>query len=211
LSPVGKGGGLKAPNEFALRLRTALHDIRTSYPKLLDRLGTALCAAFDVAGGMPAGRKTIAGRAAQLAVAVSEPSLKAFALRLADGALENRAWIESVANLLARKSAERWSDSDEYEFHHQLEVASSRFKRTELAMIGTTRLRNGHACRIALTKSDGTEVGDLIDWAGMDENRIRPVETEIDRILSQHGRHGLAAAMRAIWSRLTPQESSNES
>jgi hypothetical protein len=36
----------------------------------------------------------------------------------------------------------------------------------------------------------------------MDENRIRPLEGQIKELLCLHGRHGLAAAMRAIWSEL---------
>lgn len=207
LPPIGKGG-LKTPDELAARLRTALHEIRTAYPKLIERLRNAICAAFDVAAKTPARRSIISDRATQLAVAVTEPALKAFALRLADTALDDRAWVESVANLLARKSPERWLDNDETEFHHQLEIAAARFKRTEMAFIGTTRKLNGHACRIAITKSDGSEVGDLVDWNGMDESRIRPVETEIEQILSKHGRHGLAAAMRAIWRQLDAEEKS---
>jgi hypothetical protein len=195
--------GLKTPDELAARLRTALHDIRTAYPKLIERLHNAICAAFDIGAKTPAARSKIADRAAQLATAVTEPSLKAFALRLADVAIDDRAWVESVSNLLARKSPERWLDIDETEFHHQLEIAAGRFKRTEMTFIGTTRRLNGHACRIAITKSDGSEVGDLIDWNGMDESRIIPVETEIQQILSKHGRHGLAGAMRAIWTELT--------
>lgn len=201
LAPIGKNG-LKNPNELAARLRTALHEIRTAYPKLITRLENAMCAALDVDIGMPARRSIIAGRAVQLAATVTEPALKAFALRLADTALDDRAWVESVANLLARKSPERWLDIDETEFHHQLEIAAGRFKRTELTLIGTTKKLNGHAYRIAITMSNGTEVGDLVNSDGMDENRIRPVEVEIQQMLVRHGRHGLAAAMRAIWTQL---------
>lgn len=205
LPPVGKDG-LKEPDELAARLRVALHEIRTAYPKLIDRLRNGVFAAFDVAAKTPLGRNIIAERALQLANAVTEPTLKAFALRLADTALNDRSWVESVANLLARKSPERWLDNDETDFHHQLEIASRRFKRTEMTFIGTTRKLNGHACRIAITKSDGTEVSDLVDWNGMDESSIRPVETKIQQILSKHGRHGLAAAMRAIWTQLNVEE-----
>ncbi|MFZ4766854.1 MAG: hypothetical protein ACOYMN_18030, partial [Roseimicrobium sp.] len=209
LPPIG-GDGLKTPDELAARLRTALHEIRTAYPNLIERLRNAICAAFDVEAKTPAARRNIADRAAQLAAAVTEPALKAFALRLADTALDDRAWVESVANLLARKSPERWLDNDETEFHHQLEIAAGRFKRTEMTFIGTTRKLNGHACRIAITKSDGSEVGDLVDWNGMDESRIGSVETEIQQILSKHGRHGLAAAMRAIWTELNNVEKSKK-
>ena len=205
LPPVGKNG-LKSPDELASRLRAALHDIRTAYPVLLTRLENAIGAAFNVSVSMPESRRIIAARAAQLAGAVTEPGLKAIAGRFADNVLGDREWIESIANLLARKSPERWLDSDETEFHHQLQVAAGRFKRTELALIGTNRKIDGHACRIALTKSDGTEVGDLVNWAGMDENRIRPVEREISQILAEHGRLGLAAAMRAIWTQIDTEE-----
>jgi hypothetical protein len=207
LPPIGSDG-LKTPDELAarLRLRTALHEIRTAYPKLIERTRNAICAAFDVAAKAPAGRSIISDRAAQLAVAVTEPALKAFALRLADLALDDRAWVESVANLLARKSPERWLDNDETEFHHQLQIAAGRFKRTEMIFIGTTKKLNGHACRIAITKSDGSEVGDVVNWDGMDESRIGPVEGEIQQILAEHGRYGLAAAMRAIWTQLNAEE-----
>jgi hypothetical protein len=205
LPPIGKDG-LKTPDELAARLRTALHEIRTAYPKLIERIRNAICAAFDVDAKMPTGRSIIADRAAQLAVAVTEPALKAFALRLADTVLDDRGWVESVANLLARKSPERWLDHDETEFHHQLEIAAARFKRTEMTFIGTTKKLNGHACRIAITKSDGSEVADLVNWDGMDESLMRPVEREIQQILSKHGRHGLAAAMLAIWTQLGAEE-----
>ncbi|MFH1010325.1 MAG: hypothetical protein V1784_03720, partial [bacterium] len=210
LPPIGREG-LKAPDELAARLRTALHEIRTAYPKLIERLRNAICAAFDVAAKTPGARSIIADRAAQLAVAVTDPALKAFALRLADTALNDRAWVESVANLLAHKSPERWLDNDETEFHHQLEIAAGRFKRTEMSLMGTTKKLNGHACRLAITKSDGSEVSDLVDWNSMDESQIRPVESEIQQILSKHGRHGLAAAMRAIWTQLEAEEKPKES
>ncbi len=210
LPPIHRDG-LKTPDELAASLRTALHEIRTAYPNLIERLRKAIYAAFDVDPKMPTGRSIIVERAAQLAIAVTEPALKVFALRLADPALDDRAWVESVANLLARKSPERWLDNDETEFHHQLEIAAGRFKRTEMAFIGTTRKLNGHACRIAITKSDGSEVGDLVDWNGMDESRIRQVELEFQQILCKHGRHGLAAAMRAIWTELHAEKTSKKS
>jgi hypothetical protein len=210
LAPIGDKG-IRTPEELAGRLRKALHEIRIAYPKLVTRLRNAICAAFDVEAGIPAGRSIIAARAAQLCAVVTEPTLKAFAVRLSDYALNDKAWVESIANLLARKSPERWIDNDETEFHHQLVTTAGRFKRTELVLIGTMRKFNGNALRIAITKSDGSEVGDLVHWDGIDENRIHPVEAEIQQILSRHGRDGLAAAMRAIWSQLYREEKSRES
>lgn len=209
LAAIGKDNH-SDPEELASRLRRALHEIRIAYPTLIHRLEAAIFAAFDVdkASGT---RKTISARAAQLSVVLTEPVLKSFVVRVADTLLDDRAWVESIANLLTRKSCERWVDSDETEFHHQLEIAAGRFKRTELARIGTSKRLNGHACRIALTRSDGSEVGDLVNWEGMDEKKIAPVEGQIQQILSQHGRHGLAAALRAIWTQLDSKNRVRES
>jgi hypothetical protein len=173
-------------------------------------LEKAIFAAFDIDERVGA-RKVIAARAVQLAAVLTEPVLKSFVIRVSDAALDDRGWVESIANLLTRKSCERWVDNDETEFHHQLEIAAGRFRRTELARIGTSNRLNGHACRIALTKSDGTEVGDLVNWEGMDESKIGPVEGQILQILSQHGRHGMAAALRAIWSQLDVNDRLKES
>jgi hypothetical protein len=210
LPAIGKEG-LKDPEELASRLRRALHEIRIAYPTLIHRLELAIFAAFDIDNGSAATRSIITGRAAQLATVLTEPVLKSFVIRVADTVLEDRAWVESIANLLTRKSCERWLDNDEMEFHHQLANAAGRFKRTELARIGTSSRLNGHACRIALTKSNGNEVGDLVNWEGMDESRIAPVEGQILEILTQHGRHGLAAALRAIWAQLDANDRMKES
>lgn len=180
LPPIGQEG-MSDPEELASRLRRALHEIRIAYPTLIHRLEMAIFAAFDVEKDITSARDIIAGRAAQLATVLTEPVLRAFVIRVADTALNNRAWVESIANLLTRKSCERWVDSDEMEFHHQIEIAASRFKRTELARLGTSKRLNGHVCRIALTKSDGNEVGDIIDWEGMDESKILPVEGHIQQ------------------------------
>lgn len=209
LPAIGKEG-LKEPEELASRLRCALHEIRVAYPTLIHRLDSAIHAAFDINNGSASARSMITSRAAQLTTVLTEPVLKSFAIRVADTALDDRAWVESIANLLTRKSCERWVDSDETEFYHQLENATGRFKRTELARIGTSSRLNGHACRIALTKSDGSEVGDLINWEGMDESRIAPVEDQIQQILTQHGRHGLAAVLRAVWAQLDENDRTKE-
>ena len=205
LPPIGPEG-IEDAEELASRLRRALHEMRMAYPSLIHRLEAAVFAAFDTDKTGAEARTAIAGRAAQLAAVLTEPVLKSFVIRVADSGLDERAWVESVANLLTRKSCERWMDSDETEFHHQLESAVGRFKRTELARIGTSKRLNGQACRIALTKSDGSEVGDLINWDGMDESKIGPVEGQIRQILKQHGRHGLAAALRAIWTQLDDKD-----
>ncbi len=196
------GGHVLDPNELAEHLKKAIHAIQTAYPELLRRIGNSLCAAFGITQGMPQGREMIATRAAQLVPAVTEPTLRAFALRLSDEKLNHTAWLESMGNLLARKSPERWCDIDEIEFNHQLEISVGRFKRTEFTLVGDAKRLNGHTCRIALTRSDGTEVGDLVDLNGLDKSLLKEARSEIESILDQLGVHGLAATMEVLWYRL---------
>ena len=203
-APISSHAGEDSPDpkELASQLKKATHAIQTAYPELLKRIGDSICAAFGISQGMPLGRGMISIRATQLVPAVTEPTLKAFSLRLADTKLDQSAWLESVANLLARKSPERWRDLDETEFLHQLEIISGRFKRTEFALIGLGKNLNGHSLRIALTRSDGTEVGDLVDWNGLDEVQLEEAQSLIDDLLDQLGSHGLAGMMKSLWYRL---------
>jgi hypothetical protein len=203
LPPVGESAAA-TPEEFASRLANAMHELRTAYTKLIERLGKAICSAFDLQRGLAVDRPILSERASLLARTITEPGLRAFALRLADPHLEqHRAWVESVANLLAKKSPERWTDVDEAEFYHQLELTAARFRRVEAAhRLGGKYKLNGNACRIALTRTDGTELDDLINWDGLKEDSIHSIQAEISEILSRHGRRGLAAAVRALWAKL---------
>jgi hypothetical protein len=199
------------PREFAECLAAALHEIRTAYSKLLERLGNAICAAFDGTKGVAEERATIVERAAQLVPAVTEPGLKAFAVRLTDASLGERAWIESVASLLVHKSPERWANADETEFHHRLELAAARFRRVEAALFLRSKIKlNGHACRIAITKTDGSEVHELVRWDDMADQTLKPIEAELGEIISRHGRQGLAAVMKVLWQRLEQTATNKE-
>jgi hypothetical protein len=191
------------PGEFGGRLAAALQEIRTAYSKLVERLGKAICAAFDAVRGVAEERAAIQYRAAQLLASVTEPNLKAFAVRLADTSLGDRAWIESVATLLARKSPERWADVDESDFYHQLELIAGRFRRVEATLsLGAKMKLNGNACRIAITKTDGSEVNDLVRWDDVADETLGSIKMELGDIISRHGRRGLAAAMKVLWEEL---------
>jgi hypothetical protein len=119
--------------------------------------------------------------------------------------LDDRHWIESIGNFLSKKSPERWHDRDEAEFHHQLQINSERFKRTELVVSQPNDL-NGKGCRVLLTTAEGHEVGDLVDWEGLDEDLVNMVEIDFRKMLESYGRHGFAAAIRAVWKHLELKE-----
>ena len=142
---------------------------------------------------------------------VSDPSLKPFVFRLSDAALPRRQWLESLGSLLARKAPERWADQDELEFRHQLATYATRFMRVE-----SIAFRSGaaadNACRLVMTRRDGSEVNHVFQWDTGEANSISAqVEREIAALIAQHGSRGLAAAARVVWNALQTPGSNKES
>jgi hypothetical protein len=204
LPPITTSGKGNA-EELAKCLRSAIHELQVAYPNLVNRIAKALYAAFDMVYDITTSRNILSARARSLANAVTEPSLKAFALRLADDGIADRPWLESIANLIVRKSPERWLDSDETEFYHQLQQIALRFRRSELANIGKKTVHGGAACRVALTLSDGTEVTDLVTVETKPSSTLTNLENEFASLLASNGRTGIVAAVRALWRSLDIQ------
>lgn len=188
--------------EFAARLQSAIHTIRMAYPELLNRIEEAVMSAFEIDTSLATARDSLRERAKYLQSHINESALKALCGRLSDSSLEKIPWIESLGNLLAKKSPERWMDQDEDEFLHQLSIMSGRFKRTEFLHHHTSFVEGGMTSRIAITRSDGSEVGHLIDRSGLDDKRIHDARGEVATLLDRLGTHGLAATLDVLWERL---------
>lgn len=165
----GRAEGTSAV-EFASRLRDAMDTLRAAYPALLERIRARVCQA--VGAPADADRGALA-ELAQTAVAVREPRLRAFALRLADTALGDEAWTEALASMVALKPPARWSNGDEARCGDELDVLGTTFRRVRA--IHFTEHAPGAAVRVALTRGDGTERAEVVDleWGVPEEERAR--------------------------------------
>jgi hypothetical protein len=189
-------------NGFASALQHSIHELREAYPGLLRRMSESVRQNFHSTQSLSSFRKTIGDRVVQLMNVVSDPGLRTFMLRLNDQHLNDIAWLESLGSTLVRKAPERWEDADEVEFHHKLSIHSNRFARTEAAAIDAApKYLNGHACRLALTRTNGAEVYRLIHWEAEDDEKLAALEEEISKLLHRSPL-GLAAATRALWASL---------
>src|SRR5207245_9970993 len=72
---------------FVEALKRALEELKAAYPDLLARMEATLVGALDRPGQFEEVRRALATVASKLVVAVAEPRLKAFCLRLADTTL----------------------------------------------------------------------------------------------------------------------------
>lgn len=203
LDPFSADGKLdeQSLDAFVAAMATSVRELLGAYPALLERISDALARATETAGAAEIVQATLSRRAARLVSTVAEPELRSFVLRLADTKLSAKAWLESVASLLARKPPERWAELDEREFHHRLKLIARRFIRVEAALTaGGDALEappGQDVYRLVITGADGRELEDLVRGAG-DTPEARALEEQFATLLSQHGRAGLLAAARAL-------------
>ena len=203
--PINEQSDIKneTDRDFVRCLKDALIELKMAYPELRERLKRQLLNAFDYAHSFSKMRKSVAARAEHLAIAISEPKLKAFCLRLMDENLPEVEWIESVGSYLVSKPPEKWNDNDEDRFEQQLLQLVLRFSRVESIIFSKTgNSKNGAGMRLSLTQSDGDELNNVIFIAQEDEDEIKKLKQSVSAMISKHKHIGLAAAYLAIWENL---------
>jgi hypothetical protein len=188
---------------FIRGLKAALDELRAAFTELQERLRKLLREAFDLPGGFQQFRTALARRAEQVVLGVNEPKLRAFCLRLMDDNLPESEWLESLGSFLALKPPAKWHDAEEDLFVQELSLLSTRFHRVESIVFADGKpSKSGIGIRLAITQANGTEHEQVIHFAADEENRLRELQEQFDVLLTKDKRLGLAAASRAIWSKL---------
>jgi hypothetical protein len=195
--------------ELAGKLAKAVGEIKGSYDELLTRLAASIKDAFQTNSEIAEFRRELASRAKAIEKDLVEADIRAFVIRLADTNLDYRNWLESLANHVSKKSANRWTDADEDAFDQRLALLAKRMLRAEAALSDLTRKGlNGdaeRALRLALTRPDGKEAAQLVHWTKSEEQKVEELEKQITALIEANGRAGLGAATRALWKHLQKQ------
>jgi hypothetical protein len=188
---------------FVKTLKEALDELRAAYPELQDRLRRRLREAFDLPGNFRQFRITLAGRAEEIILNITEPKLKAFCLRLMDDNLPETDWLESLGSYLALKPPSKWNDAEEDIFGQELAQLAIRFHRIESIVFVDGKLpRNSVGVRLAITQASGVEHEQVIHFAVEEEEQLHGLQAQFEALLSENRRLGLAAASRALWATL---------
>jgi hypothetical protein len=188
--------------KFVERLHDALDELRVSYTELLGRIKAEFVSYFERPGGFDGTRKTVASSAQEIIVAVTEPRLKAFCLRLSDEVLPESEWLESLGSLLCSKPPAKWLDRDEAAFRDELARLVRQFRRVESTAFGGAASGAMQAMRVAITCQDGTEVEQIVYLDATEESRVAELQSAIFHLVQGEGRLGVLAATRAIWAQL---------
>jgi hypothetical protein len=201
-------------DRFVQTVEIAIRELRDCYSTLLERVAQVIGAALDLSGSLGEIRAVAMTRAAHALPAVIEPELKAFLMRLGDTSLPDRAWIESLASLVAKKPPERWADPDESEFEHRLPQLVRRFRRVEATLFeGSPDNKiadHATAYRLVVTAGDGREVEEVLRASEQDGPTLKRLERELGALLQRHGRLGALAAARALMTSISQSEADED-
>jgi hypothetical protein len=170
-----EGLGTKAGSnqaQFALfgnQLQGALEELGGAYRALLERCLRCLATELRlVHEGLPDIRHALKERAHGLADTLLEPRLRSFVLLACNDDLDDEAWLEAIANLIAGRPAGGWRDEDAERFIVELRAVGGAFRRYQ-ALHYEALARNSEAGfdahRITITAPDGTEYNDVV-WVG---------------------------------------------
>lgn len=191
---------------FVKRLKKALKELNAAYPELLESIKDDILESFHLPKPFEDSRKILATTADSMVVAVNEPQLKALCLRLKDMALPEKEWLESLGSLVNSKPPSKWIDSDRPRFTENLKQLAAQFKRVEsIAFDAKKRKVHDSGVRIAVTRSDGAEVDQVLYISDQDEKKIAELEKTVVAVLKKSGNLGLVAASRAIWNSLSQE------
>ena len=204
--PAAAGIMTNQGTKLGVKIAALVGEIKGSYDALLARLAACITDAFDTTSDVTAFRNELIGRTGAIVKSLAETDLRSFVLRLGDQELDYRKWIESLANHLAKKSAVRWNDSDEDIFDQRLHHLAKRMLRAEAAQADITRKGiDGdpeRVVRLLLTRPDGNEHGELLHWNADEDATVQKLIPEISDLIRKHGRAGLGATAKALWSHL---------
>lgn len=189
---------------FISSLKEAYDELRFCYNALLDRLQKHILSNFIFEGKLSDFRKDITTRSNRVLLWVTDPKLKAFALRLGDNNLGDNEWVESITAFICSKTPEHWKDSDEENFYREFPAIVKRYLNVEsIAFKQVKELDSGKiGCKISLTKATGEEISQVMYYSKKEEIEIKKFQDEICKLIAKNPRLGMVAASQEILKNL---------
>jgi hypothetical protein len=188
---------------FVERLRDSIEELRAAYPQLLQKMKDEFQACFNRPGDLESARAEVGQSTNRVLASVKEPRLKAFCLRLADQALDDDQWVESLGSFLCSKPPSKWIDHDLSQFEDELHRCARQYFRVESTLFDQNAEPAGsHAMRVSITCQDGSEVDKVVRLNDGEWKKVAALEEKVRLVLGEDSRLGLVAATRAIMTQL---------
>lgn len=184
----------EAATEYVEKLRGALAELGSEYPRLLEKIRDLLHIGFGNAGPRSALREELRTRSRPLLKQVIEPKMRSFLTMACDEHLDDEDWIGALAMNLVSKPPGSWTDHDVGLFEALLAERAQWFQRLELLYHELKEAKGDgfEARRVTLTAPDGTERAELVR---VDESTRGIVSDVLDGALAElDGRLGNEAS-----------------
>ncbi|MCL1489737.1 MAG: hypothetical protein M1G31_03130 [Pseudanabaena sp. Salubria-1] len=187
--------------QFKGKLVQVLHEVQTTYDRLLADCQNLLHEAFGVRRSSEKLREDLQVRASYLVESCLERTLRRFVLAAADETADDQRWLESLLMIVVDKPAESWTDADMTSFEPKLSDLARRFINLEALQKGMVASKNQgfDARRITIARPDGQEVHRLVWLDREDSDRLEPL---VEKILNEAIVQGSDRLQQALIAKL---------
>jgi hypothetical protein len=196
-------------SDYVDRLRRALGELGSAYPRLLEQVGDLLHAGFDVVGPKTALREDLRSRSRRLLGQVIEPKMRAFLMTAADENLDDADWLEALAMTLAAKPPSSWTDNDLVVFEAVVAERAQWFQRLEVLhhQMHGAQSPGFDARRVTLTAPDGRETAELVSVAPATRKLVADVlDAALTKLEARLGAQASRALLGILADRLLSDE-----
>lgn len=199
--PVRKKSADGEIKKYVRELKKGLGELRSAYPTLLTRIEKAIVDAFELGDRHETMRAQLESKSVNLGIYITEPTLKAFCLRLADSKLARDAWLESVGSLILAKPPRRWHDTDTPRFEEALGDLVSRFQKTAHLTFSKGTNNNRKSMRVSILLANGDEQTCVVEVS--DDKRAASLAARMEMLFEEAPGVAVSIAAQSILKRLT--------
>ncbi|MDA7979455.1 MAG: hypothetical protein MPJ50_11885 [Pirellulales bacterium] len=204
--PVRKRSTSPDVKKYVRALKRSLGELRSAYPSLLSRIEEVVAEAFGENSNHEALRASLEAKSNDLSVHVTEPTLKAFCLRLADSQLPRDTWLESVGSLVVAKPPRRWHDRDEPRFVESLTDLVTRFERTASLAFSKSNNAAHTSLRISILQPTGVEEGRVVEVS--DSKEAKALRKKVDRLFENDPNLAVSVTSQVLLDQLASRSQS---
>jgi len=198
--PVRKRSAAGDIKKYVRALKKSLGELRSAYPSLLAQIEKSVATAFGLDTQHDKLRKALEKKSTDLGLHITEPTLKAFCLRLADSQLGRDTWLESVGSLVVAKPPRRWHDRDVPRFDDALEELVSRFQKTASLAFSKGKDATRQSMRISILQATGNEKSCVIELPN--SKQVTALKKKMERLFDDDPSLALAVASQVMLKHL---------
>tara|TARA_R110002049_G_scaffold285698_4_gene467044 strand:+ start:197733 stop:201173 length:3441 start_codon:yes stop_codon:yes gene_type:complete len=198
---VRKKTGTADIKKYVRDLKKCLGELRSAYPSLLSRIEHSVTKGFEVDDEHEKLREQLGAKSGELAIHITEPTLKAFCLRLADSKLARDAWLESIGSLVLAKPPRRWHDADAPRFDEALEELVIRFQKTASLAFAKGKSTNRQSMRIGILQASGEETSCVVEIPNT--KQAAALKRKMERLFDEHPTLAVAIASEVVLSHIS--------